>query len=104
MTKGNCVECRTKPTKGSSVNAQFCSAACRRTFHNRRMTRGALVYDVMMSRIENAGAVADDRLPDLKVLDELMRKWHKEDAARGAKRTTVPLFEIRYAIGDALRL
>lgn len=43
-----CPECNTtfgKPAR----NTRFCSTVCRKTFNNRRATRGAALYDMMMT-------------------------------------------------------
>ncbi len=46
-----CLECdkplEARKTKGAEL--KFCSPACRKVFNNRRMTRGAEMYDYVMS-------------------------------------------------------
>ena len=44
-----CRECGAAYQAPSNRLRQFCSTACRRTFNNRRATRGADVYDLVMS-------------------------------------------------------
>lgn len=43
-----CRECGEKFTGKRSV-AAFCSTPCRKAWHNRRMTRGAQMYDAVMA-------------------------------------------------------
>ena len=59
MTKAaTCRECGA-PLKAQRNGAEFCSAACRTAFHNRRARRGADFYDVVMCwRFDRAGATA----------------------------------------------
>lgn len=42
-----CLECG-KPVVSVAVNAEFCSSTCRKAWNNRRLTRGAELYDFMM--------------------------------------------------------
>jgi hypothetical protein len=42
-----CLECG-KPVVSTAVNAEFCCSACRKAWNNRRMVRGAELYDFMM--------------------------------------------------------
>lgn len=44
-----CVECGNPVTqKKKGPPAEFCSEPCRQTWKNRRMTRGAILYDLVM--------------------------------------------------------
>lgn len=52
-----CLECNgpVAPRKSTGPVPKFCCAECRKTFNNRRMTRGAEMYDYVMSgRFERA--------------------------------------------------
>jgi hypothetical protein len=42
-----CLECG-KAAISTAVNAEFCSSPCRKAWNNRRLTRGAELYDFMM--------------------------------------------------------
>lgn len=42
-----CLECG-KAAVSTAVNAEFCCSACRKAWNNRRLTRGAELYDFMM--------------------------------------------------------
>lgn len=58
MANRVCAECggsiTVKPGYRGPV-VKFCSAPCRKAFNNRRMTRGAELYDILMSgRFERA--------------------------------------------------
>jgi len=67
-----CAECD-KPFKGRSYVSEFCSTPCRMKFNNRRATRGALLYDLVMR-----GGVKpfDTRVA------KLFAHWTKEDNGR----------------------
>ena len=43
-----CLECGTSYQQGVQAS-DFCSAACRKTWNNRRMQRGAELYDLVMA-------------------------------------------------------
>lgn len=42
-----CLECG-KPAISTAVNAEFCCSPCRKAWNNRRLVRGAELYDFMM--------------------------------------------------------
>lgn len=51
-----CHECG-GPITGKQSTARYCTDACRKTFNNRRQTRGAELYDMFMAtRYERAKA------------------------------------------------
>lgn len=43
----DCLEC-SAPSSSPAANAEFCSTPCRKAWNNRRLTRGAELYDLMM--------------------------------------------------------
>jgi hypothetical protein len=45
---GACIECGNAYT-ALTREAEFCGKACRQAFNNRRMTRGAFMYDLIMA-------------------------------------------------------
>lgn len=77
-----CLECGA-PTRPSQ---QFCRAACRRDFHNRRRVRGATLYDLYMaSRFDRAAA---NQAGLWKLMNRLASAWREEDQAkRGGRRS-----------------
>tara|TARA_Y100001001_G_C7844625_1_gene251874 strand:+ start:140 stop:451 length:312 start_codon:yes stop_codon:yes gene_type:complete len=80
----NCAECDTTfaPKKASS---RFCSSPCRKTWNNRRATRGAQLYDAFMSlRYDRAGAEAAGL--DYKFVCRMGEMFHAEDAGRKSFR------------------
>jgi predicted nucleic acid-binding Zn ribbon protein len=57
----DCIECGTR--FGTNVRAaKSCSTACRKAFNNRRMIRGAELYDLMMAhRFDRTSGLADEQ-------------------------------------------
>ena len=90
--KRKCRECG-EVFEARKSDAHFCSASCRKTFNNRRMTRGALLYDLFM-------AMRYDREPAKKngvnwnTLCRLGELYHYEDQRDGRGRTHRPAFEV----------
>ena len=58
-TTNNCHYCKAPLLK--KAWAKFCSQQCRKAFNNRRMSRGALIYDLAMTyrKDRKPGALAD---------------------------------------------
>lgn len=83
--KRTCLECRGGFT-ARQYSADFCGAECRRTFNNRRATRGAVLYDLLLIQHEDHAAFDKLRLDGR--LTAMVEGWRKEDAERGRKRTT----------------
>lgn len=82
--KRTCLEC-----KGSFTSRQFtsdfCCAACRRTFNNRRAQRGAALYDLLM--IE---ATDPDQFESLRLdgrASAMIEAFKREDDEAGRKRS-----------------
>jgi hypothetical protein len=79
--KNECVECgisypaKKKPSK-------FCSTPCRKSWNNRRATRGALLYDTFMAmRYDRAAASAAGI--DYRFLCRVGEMFHNEDKDAG---------------------
>ncbi len=83
-----CHECA-EPLTDARGGQEFCTKACRQTFNNRRMQRGAEMYDLFRAlRRERSDA------KELNIWTELCRlelKWQTEDdAARPGRRSYMP--------------
>lgn len=82
-TQGCCRECG-HPFIGKRTTKEFCSAACRRAYNNRKATRGALIYDLVMTwrfdRSEGKDAVAR------KLLGQAASMFKMEDDSERAGR------------------
>jgi len=70
----NCKECG-KPTSGKQ--AFFCSTPCRKMFNNRRMTRGAILYDLYMARRFERDAADAANLRS--IMARLASEWRVND-------------------------
>ena len=77
-----CLECG-EPVPGKG---DFCSAACRHGFNNRRKARGAELYDLYMAhRFERKEA---QELRVLQAMNRLASNWRRQDREqRGARRS-----------------
>ena len=74
-----CLECGKPLAPRQSKNGpepEYCSTVCRKTFNNRRATRGAVFYDLFMGvrydRKNKAG--------DLALMSTIARVFYEEDA------------------------
>lgn len=85
-----CVECG-KEFTSRNYNGMYCSTECRRTFNNRRMQRGAVLYDLAM--IEGFAAEAFDKHDFAARREDLIAQWRKEDEGR---RTWKPAHEVNF--------
>lgn len=84
----HCLECE-NPITARRLGQEFCSAACRMTFNNRRMRRGAELYDLFRAlRRERKTA------KELGLWTEICRlelQWQGEDEAqRPGRRSYMP--------------
>lgn len=83
-----CIECE-KPMDAPRIGQEFCSPACRQAFNNRRMQRGAELYDLFRAlRRERSEAKA------LNIWTELCRlELHyqtEDDKQRPGRRSYMP--------------
>lgn len=77
----HCMECNAvlAPRKAKGPQPKFCSQKCRADFNNRRMTRGAEMYDYVMSgRFERATHAGSWR-PTLTLMATHFRDQDKRD-------------------------
>lgn len=75
-----CIECGTE-FQPKKATAQFCSAGCRKSFNNRRMTRGAALYDAFMALRYDRGWAKAIGLWQL--ICRLAMEWKREDENAG---------------------
>ena len=74
-----CLECG-EPFSSPARAAEFCCAACRRGWNNRRATRGAELFDLYMAhRFDRAEAA---RAHVMTLMNRLVSDWRHEDHAR----------------------
>lgn len=71
-----CRECG-KPVTGKRIEALFCSPICRKAFNNRRMIRGAELYDLMMANRYERDWSKDENM--LTVISNLCRAYRDSD-------------------------
>lgn len=98
-----CDECQKLLRADHKAGARFCCAACRINWRNRRMSRGADLYDAFMAlRFDREDAVAHG-------MDVLMKRmaagWIKEDEEAGRKsyfpaRTTMDRHSDYFGLPD----
>lgn len=83
-----CQECG-QPLTARRAGQEFCKPACRQTFNNRRMQRGAELYDLFRAmRRERADAKGMNLWTEMCRLE---LKWQTEDdAARPGRRSYMP--------------
>lgn len=89
-----CLECGTPHGLRQNLKpATFCCAGCRRVWNNRRMVRGAELYDLLMAhRFERAEA---QKLGVLPAINRLASIWRQEDKhQRSARRSWRPTREV----------
>jgi len=68
-----------------SYNMDFCGADCRRVFNNRRMTRGAVLYDLLMLEAGNPDMFAKSKMEGR--AQNAIKRFLQEDANAGRKRS-----------------
>lgn len=68
----------------------FCSTACRKTFDNRRMTRGRDLYDLFMALRYERGLAKVSGL--WAIACRMAQEWRQEDeAARAGRKSWLPV-------------
>ena len=86
---GHCRECGTAYT-ALSARKKFCSVKCEKTFNNRRMTRGAMFYDLFMaSRYQRD--VADEAGLRSVMARMAMRFREEDERERESRRSWLPV-------------
>lgn len=90
LKKHSCIECNGEFTS-RQYNADFCSGACRKTFNNRRLTRGAVLYDFTMLI---ASAEPGPRGALERRRDKIIARWRQEDHAAKRRRMTKRLSDV----------
>lgn len=96
MTKRecHCAECNAvyEPAKAGQ---RFCSATCSKAFNNRRMTRGAILLDLLMTDYTNRQHPMRESGTLQKVARRLLSRWRDEDRAAGREHCADPTAMIR---------
>lgn len=80
----HCKECGRQFTP-RQYNGGFCCTGCRRSFNNRRATRGAMLYDLIM--IEAYDTDLAERMGIVGRYKELAAMFRAEDLTEGRPRT-----------------
>lgn len=90
-----CLECQAC-IQAHDKRADFCGTACRKTWNNRRMIRGAELYDLFMAlRFERGAAKA---LGIWSLLCRMASWWGQEDRAAGRRTYGDPKRAIERAV------
>ena len=76
-----CRECGKPLDPDRKANTDFCATACRVSWRNRRMSRGADLYDAFMAMRYDRGAAKAEGLWAL--MCRMASAWHEEDKAAG---------------------
>ncbi|MBZ9856726.1 transcriptional regulator [Mesorhizobium sp. CA13] len=86
-----CQECGT----AAPANARFCSAAHRQAWNNRRLQRGAELYDLFMAHRFDRRKAQELRV--LQAMNRMASIWNEDDKAAGRRswRPTVEVLEER---------
>lgn len=74
-----CQECG-KPVERRRIEQTFCCTPCRQRFNNRRMQRGAELYDLFRAMRRERTEAA--RLDVWTMMCRLEKQWNDEDAGR----------------------
>lgn len=82
--KRKCVECRSE-FRARQYNADFCCTKCRKDFNNRRATRGAALYDLLMIEAVDPKAFEKQRLDGR--VSAMVAAFIAEDAAKQIARS-----------------
>lgn len=82
MYKRTCANCGAE-FEAKRPEAENCSDKCRKARNNRRMTRGAEAYDVLMNMRFERGAAKEEKLWSL--LCAMASEWKAEDEAMNAR-------------------
>lgn len=84
----HCLECASA-IEGRRIGKEFCSSQCRLAFNNRRMQRGAEIYDLFRALRRERGVAKELGL--WSEICRLERQWQDEDeAARPGRRSYMP--------------
>lgn len=100
MSKHTCKECN-NPFESRQYNAAFCGAPCQRAFNNRRLQRGAVLYDLLMIEAYDPEAFKRHGLAERR--QELIERFHEEDTAANRKRSWKRANEVMYDTVALLR-
>jgi len=82
-----CIECAVEFTPKKS-SAHFCGTPCRKAFNNRRMTRGAIIYDLFCAMRYDRSWAKTVGLWQL--MCRLLSEWREEDQERNRQTFVRP--------------
>ena len=82
-----CRECG-EPFLGRKAHAAFCSTTCRKTWNNRRATRGAQLYDAVMAMRYDREKAKELGI-DWTFVCRMAEMWNGEDDRRRAIEMTL---------------
>ena len=82
--KRTCLECKGDFTS-RQFNSDFCCGVCRRTFNNRRVQRGAVIYDLLMIEATDLERFESLRLDGR--VSAMIEAFKQEDEAAGRVRS-----------------
>lgn len=89
-----CLECG--QTVAAAGEAIFCTAVCRSQWNNRRLKRGAELYDLFMAHRFDRKAAGEAKV--ISLMNRLASNFRREDQdTRGGRRSWRPL---RAVLGD----
>lgn len=100
MSKRQCKECGNE-FNSRQYNAEFDTPQCRAAFNNRRMKRGAILYDLVMIERVDPKAFTANKLETR--VEELIARWREEDAAAKRSRTWKRPHDVMYDTAAMLR-
>ena len=92
MAKKICAECGSE-FHSKQGGARYCSTACRKAFNNRRMVRGAQLYDAFMA-IRYDREIAAELGCDRTFLSRMGEMFRREDVQSGKGKTWRPTREL----------
>lgn len=81
---GACLECGEVIPPGKQALAEFCCNACRKTWNNRRMKRGAELHDLYMAHRFDRAEAKD--LGVLQAMNRMVANWREEDRRKRNSR------------------
>lgn len=100
MTNKTCKECAA-PFTSRQYNAEFCGNPCRAAFNNRRMKRGAALYDLLMIEAYDPKSFASQGLEGR--VAELIERFRLDDEKAKHTRTWKRPYDVKHDTTQMLR-
>lgn len=102
--KAICLECSGRPDPKGRDNRLFCGSVCRIRFNQRRLTRGATLYDLVMAMHDPTLSRSQKHVAE-KALRVIMNTFWTDDRAQGGPARYKPVdFLLGELTGSACRL